>query len=205
MSPAPAPPCRQNAPISDFLDLASLSIQEKAALATNWIKDRPKGLKLQNLALATRTGPVFHRQLQGIFPRMWQSFDVIFCRRRIPNAVCYFRVPSVTILTSLRPAVTPLPGCSSVRVCPAAQFDFFSAAFGPREWTMVVFWKEYSGRQLRLITPENGRGDETSSPSPPRLTFFDDPDVPLGPSPPPPGPPDPPGLHQGAPSSSTCW
>ena len=26
-------------------------------LATNWIKDRPEGLKLQNLALATMTGP----------------------------------------------------------------------------------------------------------------------------------------------------
>ena len=44
-----------------------------------------------------------------------------------------------------------------------AQFNFFSTAFDPREWTMVVFWKEDSRRQLRLITPENeGRG-ETSS------------------------------------------
>ena len=33
-----------------------------------------------------------------------------------------------------------------------AQFDFFSTAFVPREWTKVVFWKEDSGRQLRLIT-----------------------------------------------------
>ena len=64
-----------------------------------------------------------------------------------------------------------------VRVCPVAQFDFFSTAFDPREWTMVVFWKEDSGRQLRLITPENEGGYETSSPSPPRFTFFDDPDV----------------------------
>ena len=48
-----APQCR----ISDFLDLANLSIREEAALATNWIKDRPEGLKRQNLALATMTGP----------------------------------------------------------------------------------------------------------------------------------------------------
>ena len=34
-----------------------------------------------------------------------------------------------------------------VRVCPVAQFDFFSTAFDPREWTMVVFWKEDSGRK----------------------------------------------------------
>ena len=85
-----------------------------------------------------------------------------------------------------------------VRVCPVAQFDFFSTAFDPREWTMVVFWKEDSGRQLRLITPENEGGDETSSPSPPRFTFFYDPDVLLSPLDKHPGPPDshgqPPGL-----------
>ena len=59
-----------------------------------------------------------------------------------------------------------------VRVCPVAQRAFFSTAFDPREWTMVVFWKEDSGSQLRLITPENEGGDETSSPSPPRFTFI---------------------------------
>ena len=29
-----------------------------------------------------------------------------------------------------------------VRVCPVTQFNFFRTAFDPREWTMVVFWKE---------------------------------------------------------------
>ena len=29
-----------------------------------------------------------------------------------------------------------------VRVCPVAQFDFFSTAFDPPAWTLVVFWKE---------------------------------------------------------------
>ena len=44
---------------SDFLDLAQLSLQEEAALATNWIDDdRLEGLTLQNLALATMAGPV---------------------------------------------------------------------------------------------------------------------------------------------------
>ena len=51
-----APQYPEHALISDFLDLAILSIREEAALATNWIKDRPEGLKLQNLALATMTG-----------------------------------------------------------------------------------------------------------------------------------------------------
>ena len=74
-----------------------------------------------------------------------------------------------------------------VRVCPVAQFNFFSTAFDPRARMMVVFWKENSGRQPQLITPENEGGDETSYSSPPK--FFDDPDVPFGPS----GPPEPPG------------
>ena len=83
-----------------------------------------------------------------------------------------------------------------VRVCLVDHFTFFSG--------QVVFWKEDSGRQAQLITPENEGRDETKSPSPPRLTFFDDPDVPLGP--PPLGPPDQHGLSPGWPrSSSTCW
>ena len=52
-----APQYRQCALISDFLDLAKLSIRDEAALAMNWIKDRPEGLTLQNLALATMIGP----------------------------------------------------------------------------------------------------------------------------------------------------
>ena len=53
-----------------------------------------------------------------------------------------------------------------VRVCFVAQFNFFSTAFDPSEWTMVVFRKKDSGRQPQLITPEDEGEDETSSPSP---------------------------------------
>ena len=81
-------------------------------------------------------------------------------------------------------------------VCLVAQFNFFCTAFDPREWTMVVFWKEDSGRQPQLITPEHEGGDKTSPPSPPRFTFFDDLNVSFGP-PEPLGPPDPPGLPPG--------
>ena len=52
-----APQYRQYALNSDFLDLANLAIRLEAALAMNWIKDRPEGVKLQNLALATMAGP----------------------------------------------------------------------------------------------------------------------------------------------------
>ena len=40
-----APQYRQHALISDCLDLAHLCLREEAALATNWIKDPPEGLK----------------------------------------------------------------------------------------------------------------------------------------------------------------
>ena len=40
VTPSQAPPYRQHALTSDFLDIANLSIQEGAALDTNWIKDR---------------------------------------------------------------------------------------------------------------------------------------------------------------------
>ena len=63
--PAQAPQYRQYELISDFLDLANLSIEEEAALATNSIKGRPEGLKLQNLTLATRTGRTTYRQFSG--------------------------------------------------------------------------------------------------------------------------------------------
>ena len=43
------------------MDLAFLSTTEEAALATKGIKDPPAGLKLQNLALATITGPALSR------------------------------------------------------------------------------------------------------------------------------------------------
>ena len=82
------------------------------------------------------------------------------------------------------------------RVCPVAQLNLFSTAFGPREWTMVVFWNEKSGRQLQLIARENERDDKTNDPSPPNYTFFDDPDLPFGPG----GPPAPHGSR-GPPSS----
>ena len=149
----------------------------------NWIDDRPKGFKLQNLAFATLARPLMsslpkksdcgrparysqmrifgpkatidpspgiHRRLQQHFPRIWQPFDVIFYRTCISSAACYFRAPSVAILTSLRPVVNPLPGCSSGKPVQdqlasglsCSPIRFFSTAFDPPAWTMVVFWKE---------------------------------------------------------------
>ena len=72
--PAQAPQYLQYALISDFLDLAYLSTQEEAALATNWIKDRPDGLKLQNLNVGHQDWPI-HKQFAGKSN----------CRRPLPN------------------------------------------------------------------------------------------------------------------------
>ena len=132
---------------------------------------------------------MFLLDLVDLLSRIWQSFDVIFCRICTSSAVCCFRAPSVAILTSLRRSgkstawVLPWKTRSrpiGVRVCPVAQFNFFGTAFDPRAWTLVVFWKEDLGRQHQLIALENEEGYQTSSPSPPRFNFFDGPDIPLG-------------------------
>ena len=161
-----------------------------------------------------------HRRLQQNFPHMWQSFDVIFTEYAFSSAACCFRAPSMAILTSLQPAVDLLLGCSSgktrswpigVRVCPVANSTFSA----PRLTRVSGPWL-YSGRKIRDVSPNlshlrtNG-GDETSSPSQPKFTSFDDPDDPFsprprgpfdqpcGPYPEPQGPPDPPD-HPGFPS-----
>ena len=150
MIPAPALQHRQHALICDFLDHALLSLQEEAALATSWIKDRLEGLKLQILALAIRTcrstcslpenltadvhyainkcesfGPVRHLILHGSYLRRWQSFDVV-C---LPNVHFQCCMPlqgtlGYDFLTSLRPAVNPLSGCSSGKPGTPAPTDY---------------------------------------------------------------------------------
>ena len=66
---AQAPQYRQHALISDFPDLVNLTVQEEAALATNWIDDRPEVLKLQNLALASTAGPVMSSSPKNLTAR----------------------------------------------------------------------------------------------------------------------------------------
>ena len=143
---------------------------------------------------------------------IWQFFDNISCRTCNSGAACCSKVPSVATLTFSLPAVNLLFGCSSENPfktewragLSCSPIQLFHTAFDPRAWTMVVFWKENSGRQPQLIILENEGGDETNCPSPPpNSTFFDDPDVPFGPQgppPPAPGPPEPPPGWPPAPS-----
>ena len=61
--------------ISDFLDLVNLSMGEEAILATNWIKDRPAGLKFQNLALATITGTALRSSPRNMTKDVQHAFN----------------------------------------------------------------------------------------------------------------------------------
>ena len=68
--------------------------------------------------------------------------------------------------------MNPLLGCSSGKPVQDQLPNFFSTAFDPRAWTLVVFWKEDSRSHPQFITPEKEGGDETNCPSPPTFTFF---------------------------------
>ena len=174
--PIQAPQYRQYALVNDFLDLAHLSVREEEAVATNWIKDRPEGLRLQHLALATMTGLALRS-----FPENMTTY--VQCAINKCESLGAYCRPSTSFLPTMHFQccmllqgtlggnfdIFPASGESTalvllwktrsrpigVRVCPVAQFNFFSTAFNPRVWTMVVFWKEDSGRQPQLIIPEN--------------------------------------------------
>ena len=245
-----APQHRQYTLISDSLDLVNLSMREEATLATNWIKDQPDGVELQNLALATFTGPAlrsYPKNTTEDAQHAPEKMRVIGFKETIDPSResignCKGFLPHLSVL---RCQVLPnvqfeccmiLQGTLGgnfdifaasgestawvllwktrsrplgVPVCPLARFNFFSTAFDPRAWTLVVFWNESLGRQLQLITPENEWRDNTNYPSPPTYTFFDDPEVPFGPQGPQPPthvpkprePPDSPGLPPGWPSA----
>ena len=127
-----APPYRQSALISDFLDLAKLSIREEATLATNWTKHRPEWLKLQNLALATSTGPVFRSHRENMTAHVQDAVEKceslglgkqlmlhgnpsVIAQDFSPrmSVLRYSRALSEATLTSLLPAVSALLGYSS--------------------------------------------------------------------------------------------
>ena len=69
-SAAQAPPYRQYARISNFLDLANLSTQEEAALATNWIKDPIRRVEATEPYVGHQDGPI-----------SWQFTEKSNCRR----------------------------------------------------------------------------------------------------------------------------
>ena len=103
--------------ISDFLDLANLSLQEEAALATKWIKDHPEGLKLQNLTLATRTGRSTSSLPENLTADVHygkNKSDSLGSGKQLiphgnPSAIARDFSPHMAVLRR-QPAVNPLPG-----------------------------------------------------------------------------------------------
>ena len=206
--------------ISDFLDLSKVSIREEAALATNWIKDRREGLKLQSPLLATITGPSWRSYPENTTADVQHALDkcesLVSWKQLIlhgnQSAIVQDFSPHMSVLR--RPFLPSMQfECCMIlqgtlggnfdifaatgestawvllwktrsrpiggRGCLVVQFHFFKTAFDPRAWTLVVFWKENFGRPPQLIIPENGGGDNTNYPSPPKISFFGDPEVPL--------------------------
>ena len=210
---------RQYALISDFLDLANLAIRLEAALATVTgpaMSSLPKNMtadvryainKCESLgsgkqlilhghpsAIAQDFSPHIAVLRRHFLPIM-QFQCCMILKGTLGGNFDIFAATSGSAAWVLLWKTRSRP--IGVRVCPVAQFNFLSTAFDRRGWTMVVFWKEDSGRQPQ--------------PSPPTLTFFDDPNVPFGPSGPPefsglPGSPGPPDLTTRMASSSiTDW
>ena len=134
-------------------------------------------MKLQNLALATMTGPavrsqpknvtayvryainkceslgsrkqlVFHGNPSAIRKDFLQSFDVFFYRICNLSAVCCFKAPLEAILTSLRPAVNPLLGC------------FLVAESSSEPWSLLNSRRRYN--RLRVLACEDECGGTRS-------------------------------------------
>ena len=231
--PVQPPQYRQYALISDFLDRAHQSIREEAAWATMTgpaLRSFPKNLTADVQyatdkceSLGPRASIDTSRNAIGTCKALFPHVTVL---RRHFLPIVHFQCcmllrgtlggdfdtfaasgESTAQVLLWKTLSRPI----GVRVCPVAQFNFFSTEFDPREWTKVVFWKEDSVRQPQLISPENEGGDETSSTSPPKFTFFGDLDVPFRPRPrglfdqsrgpypepqDPPDGPDNPGFHQ---------
>ena len=146
-----APQYRQYSLISDFLDLANLSIREEAAPATNWIKDRPEALKLQNLALATLTGPAVRS-----FPKNMTS-DVQYALNKCeslgsgkqltplhgnPQAIAKDFSPHMAVLRRHFLPNMHFQCCMILQGTLGGNFDIFAASGESTAW--VLLWKTRS-------------------------------------------------------------
>ena len=147
--PVPAHQYRQYALIRYSLDHApNLSIQDEPGLATNWIKDRPEGLKLQNFSLATMTGLA----LSNLPIKL--SADVIFaiygCESLGPGQQLILLRESIGNCKDFHRVFHYFDDISC-RICTSSA-STFSVPHCARVSGHWFFWKEESGRQLPLFT-----------------------------------------------------
>ena len=191
-----SPQCRHLTLINNFLDLVNLSVREEAILATNWIKDRPDGLKASEPCIGHYDRPndeQFTENMSADVQYAITKCESLGSGKRVtlygnPSAIAQDFFPHMPFLRRQFLPNMHLQCCMiiqctlggnfdvfaasgkstawvllwktrsrpiGVRVCLVDQFNFFSTAFDPRAWTIVVFWKESLGRQSQLITTEN--------------------------------------------------
>ena len=141
--PAQAPQYRQYALISDFQDLANLSIQEEAALATNRIKDRPKGLKLQKLTLATKTGSLPKKHTADIHYAM-QKCEFLGSEKHLilhqnPSAIAREISTHMAVLRRHFLPKVHFQCCMSLQGTLGHDFNIFAASGESTAW--VLLWK----------------------------------------------------------------
>ena len=140
-----APQYLQYALISDFLDIANLSVQEEAALATNWIKDRPDELKLQNLAVATMTGPAvrsFPENMNADIQHAMNKFEFLGSGKQLilhgnPKAIARDFSAHMAVLRRLFLPNMHFQCCMLLQGTVGGIFYIFAASGKPTAWVLL--------------------------------------------------------------------
>ena len=153
--PAQAPQYRQCALVSEFMDLANLCVQEEAALAANWIKDRPEWLKLQNPYVGPPDGPIYRkvtRKSNCRRPLRNQQMRICGLKEQLilhgnPSAIARDFSPHVAVLRRHFLPNMHFQCCMLLRGTLGRDFDIFAASGESTAW--VLLWKTRS-RPIRV-------------------------------------------------------
>ena len=138
---------RQYALISDFW---TLSKQEDAVLATNWIKDRLEGLKLQSLAVATMTNSSCTQSIKYncrctacFFHKCesWRSGKQLIFHGNPSTIAKYFFQHMIVLRCHFLPNMS-FHGCMLLQGTLRGNVDIFAASDDSTAW--VLFWKTRS-------------------------------------------------------------
>ena len=148
---AQAPQYRQHALTSDLLDLANLSLQEEATLATNWIDDRPEGLTLKRLALDTMAKPVMSSSPKNLTADVQHAFDKCESLGSGKQLTLHGNLSAITRIFSPHSAVSSTSFfaenafpvlCVASGGTLGSDFDIFAASGESTAW--VLLWKTRS-------------------------------------------------------------
>ena len=120
-------------------------------MATNWIKDRPGGLKLQNLALATMTGPALSNLPRNLVADVQYAINKCeyldpgqqLILHENPSALARNSVPYMAVLRRHFLPNMHFQGCMLLQGTLGGNFDIFAASGKSTAW--VLLWKTLSG------------------------------------------------------------